>query len=92
MRREHIRLAGETPSPINLPKGWRFAGRCPRKIGAICDTVPPPQRLAVDQHMIACHIPVDELRKLAPIFAQAFQHEQHASAERRSMGGIRDGS
>jgi peptide/nickel transport system ATP-binding protein len=75
--RKRIRLEGETPSPINLPKGCRFAGRCPRKIGAICDTEPPPQRLAADKHMIACHIPVDELRKLPPIFTKA-QHQQDA--------------
>jgi peptide/nickel transport system ATP-binding protein len=75
MRRKRIHLEGETPSPINLPKGCRFASRCPRKIGAICDTEPPPQRLAADQHMIACHIPVDELRKLPPIFTKS-QHEQ----------------
>ena len=43
-RARHVRLEGETPSPINVPKGCRFAPRCPRKLGAICDTVPPPDR------------------------------------------------
>ena len=64
----HVRLSGETPSPINVPKGCRFASRCPRKVGAICDDVPPPARKVESGHMILCHIPLDELAAVAPIF------------------------
>ena len=39
MRRARIRLEGEIPSPLDPPPGCRFAGRCPRKLGEVCDHV-----------------------------------------------------
>jgi peptide/nickel transport system ATP-binding protein len=74
VQRKRVRLEGEAPSPVNLPKGCRFAGRCPRKLGAICDLEPPPEQQAGPDHMIACHIPVDDLRKLPPIFSGESSH------------------
>jgi peptide/nickel transport system ATP-binding protein len=68
VEQKRIRLAGELPSPLNVPQGCRFASRCPRKVGAICDRQPPPARQAGDGHVIHCHIPLDELSRLAPIF------------------------
>jgi peptide/nickel transport system ATP-binding protein len=65
---KRIRLKGEIPSPINVPKGCRFASRCPRKLGPICDREPPPLRQAGDGHVIACHIPLAELAKVKPVF------------------------
>jgi peptide/nickel transport system ATP-binding protein len=56
-----IRLEGNVPSPANPPTGCRFHTRCPRKIGAICETQEPPARDAGDGHTIYCHIPLDEL-------------------------------
>jgi peptide/nickel transport system ATP-binding protein len=70
VEQKRIRLAGELPSPLNLPQGCRFASRCPRKVGAICDREPPPARQAGDGHVIHCHIPLDELSRLAPIFGR----------------------
>jgi peptide/nickel transport system ATP-binding protein len=69
-QQERIRLTGETPSPINLPSGCRFASRCHRKIGEICDTVAPPVRRASASHEIACHISLEELRTMRPVFQQ----------------------
>jgi peptide/nickel transport system ATP-binding protein len=63
VEQKHIRLKGEIPSPLNVPKGCRFATRCPRKLGPICDEEQPPLRLAGPGHLIACHIPIDELRR-----------------------------
>ena len=60
-----IRLTGETPSPVNLPAGCRFASRCPRKLGPICDTVAPPVRKATSAHEISCHIELDALATVA---------------------------
>ena len=71
-----IRLEGEIPSPIDVPKGCRFSGRCPRKLGPDCDTVPPPAREAGDGHVIYCHIPVEDLARLAPIV----RHEKPGAA------------
>jgi peptide/nickel transport system ATP-binding protein len=59
--RRRIMLTGETPSPVNVPPGCRFASRCHRKVGAICDTVQPPVQQASDTHEIACHIPIQDL-------------------------------
>jgi peptide/nickel transport system ATP-binding protein len=68
VEQKRIRLEGEAPSPINLPRGCRFAGRCPRKVGEICDREPPPVRPAGGGHFIACHIPLEELRKVGSVF------------------------
>jgi peptide/nickel transport system ATP-binding protein len=68
VEQKRIRLKGEIPSPLNVPKGCRFAGRCPRKLGRICDEEQPPLRVAGEGHLIACHIPLDELSKVAPVF------------------------
>jgi peptide/nickel transport system ATP-binding protein len=64
-----IRLMGETPSPVDVPAGCRFATRCHRKVGAICDSVPPPIRRMSESHEIACHIEETDLRAKPPIFA-----------------------
>ncbi|UDL92033.1 ABC transporter ATP-binding protein [Mesorhizobium sp. PAMC28654] len=60
--RTRITLTGETPSPVEVPPGCRFASRCHRKVGAICDTVPPPVQRMSDTHEIACHIPLEGLQ------------------------------
>ncbi|GGH19758.1 ABC transporter ATP-binding protein [Alsobacter metallidurans] len=68
VKQKHLRLEGEPPSPINVPLGCRFAARCPRKLGPVCDETPPPEQAAPDGHMIACHIPVAVLARVTPIF------------------------
>jgi oligopeptide/dipeptide ABC transporter ATP-binding protein len=55
-----VRLAG-VAADEPAEAGCRFAARCPRKFGEICDTVPPPWREAGERHRIACHIPLAEL-------------------------------
>lgn len=68
--RERIRLSGETPSPINVPAGCRFATRCHRKVGSICDTVVPPLRRMSETHEIACHIDEGELAARPSVLAR----------------------
>jgi peptide/nickel transport system ATP-binding protein len=68
VEQKRIHLEGEIPSPLNVPRGCRFAGRCPRKLGSICDEQPPPEQQAGAGHRIACHIPLDVLRRVEPIF------------------------
>jgi peptide/nickel transport system ATP-binding protein len=57
-------IEGPTRSRIRLPleprkstpdAGCCFAARCPRRIGSICDTEPPPVRRSSATHVIACH-------------------------------------
>jgi oligopeptide/dipeptide ABC transporter ATP-binding protein len=48
-------LQGELPSPIDVPRGCRFATRCPFRF-APCDDVEPPLRLTAPGHVVACHL------------------------------------
>ena len=73
-REEHsvsLRLSGEIPSPIDQPSGCPFHTRCPRRVGEICRTDPPPWQEAASSHRIRCHIPLDELgrtqRSMLPV-------------------------
>ncbi|CAN7400393.1 dipeptide ABC transporter ATP-binding protein [Mesorhizobium sp. LjNodule214] len=59
-----IRLDGEIPSATHPPPGCVFQTRCPRKIGAICETQEPPLIEAQPGHSIRCHIPYPELARL----------------------------
>ena len=62
----HIRLEGSVPTLRSEFKGCFFAGRCPRKIGDICDSEPPPEQQGPggENHTINCHIPIAELGQL----------------------------
>lgn len=59
-----IRLQGNIPSAVNIPKGCRFHTRCPRKLGAICETEEPPWQEPSSWHRICCHIPAEQLTEL----------------------------
>ena len=54
-----IRLAGDPPSPIDPPAGYRFAGRCPVAVPA-CSAEAPPLREAAPGHWVRC-IRVDHI-------------------------------
>ncbi|WP_411277610.1 ABC transporter ATP-binding protein [Gaiella sp.] len=62
--RERIKLDGDIPSASNPPTGCVFHTRCPRRIGAICDDVEPPLIDVEENHLMRCHIPLDQLRAL----------------------------
>ena len=62
--RSRIKLEGEIPSAASPPSGCVFHTRCPRKIGAICETDEPPLAEAETGHLLRCHIPIEELRTL----------------------------
>jgi peptide/nickel transport system ATP-binding protein len=57
---EHVRLKGEVPTPINLPSGCVFHGRCPHA-NARCATENPQLLRIDDGRQVACH-GVDEGR------------------------------
>lgn len=71
IKQTRVRLQGEIPSFFDPPKGCRFSTRCPRRIDEICDITPPPDVEASSGHLIKCHIPLEELRKVKPIFQTA---------------------
>src|SRR6516162_9251067 len=62
--RDRIRLEGDIPSAASPPSGCVFHTRCPRKLGAICEETEPPLVEVESEHLMRCHIPIDELRRL----------------------------
>lgn len=59
-RPSHIRLKGEIPTPINLPKGCAFASRC-AYANARCTSERPKPVQQIDGSVVACHA-VEERR------------------------------
>jgi len=53
-RGHRIRLQGDPPSPLNIPPGCRFVGRCPHATGE-CRAIEPPLRAVSSDHWVACH-------------------------------------
>ena len=62
--RTRIRLDGEVPSPANPPSGCVFHTRCPRVIHGLCEVTEPPLAEVEPGHLMKCHIPLEELRRL----------------------------
>ena len=50
----HIKLQGEVPTPVNLPSGCVFHGRCPHA-NERCRHEKPQLVLQSDQSQVACH-------------------------------------
>lgn len=53
IHRATSKLAGEPPSPINLPKGCRFQDRCP-KARSICRQTEPQLEAVEREHFASC--------------------------------------
>jgi peptide/nickel transport system ATP-binding protein len=62
LEKTNIRLEGSPPNPTRKIIGCPFAGRCHRKIGEVCDTVPPPRVNFSDSHFAYCHLSVETLK------------------------------
>jgi len=78
-RTGRIRLSGEMPSPLTPPPGCVFNSRCPRKIGAICETTEPALPLDAD-HAIRCHLPREALgRRGGPPPRTVAEDRSHAA-------------
>ncbi len=54
-KHKHIPIKGEIPSPINIPPGCRFAGRCP-EVMEQCHTVTPKTVMTNERHGVVCHL------------------------------------
>jgi peptide/nickel transport system ATP-binding protein len=62
--RDRIKLEGDIPSAAAPPSGCVFHTRCPRFLGQICIEQEPPLVEAEEGHLMRCHIPIEELRRL----------------------------
>jgi oligopeptide/dipeptide ABC transporter ATP-binding protein len=52
-----VAVRGELPSPVRPPSGCRFRTRCPRAQETCAEVVPPLRRFG-EQHLAACHYPL----------------------------------
>jgi oligopeptide/dipeptide ABC transporter ATP-binding protein len=58
LRKQRQLLEGDPPNPINIPKGCRFAPRCPVVINQ-CKDVDPQLEDVTSDHQVACILTVD---------------------------------
>lgn len=49
-------IQGEIPSPVNVPAGCRFAGRCPKVMPVCREQTPQLLPLADEDRLVACHL------------------------------------
>ncbi len=63
-----VRLGGAMPSAIDPIPGCAFHIRCPRKIGDVCVQNALPDIEVGPGHKITCHLSLDELSAVSPIF------------------------
>lgn len=52
--RQRIMLKGDVPSPIHIPNGCKFQGRCPY-VQEICRYAQPKLKEIIPGHFVACH-------------------------------------
>ncbi len=71
IKKKRIILKGDLPSALDPPKGCPFNTRCPRHRGTICETERPPEVELSTGHMVACHMPRDELEQMEPVIVLA---------------------
>jgi len=62
-------LAGEVPSPINLPSGCRFHSRCPLARD-VCSHEEPPLRPVGSDHEVACHFAEEAAQRFEPFLKE----------------------
>ncbi len=67
VKKRHVVLEGEIPSPLTPLPGCPFQTRCQYMIKGTCDSVVPPFKDMGDGHIISCHLPDDQLRAMLPV-------------------------
>jgi oligopeptide/dipeptide ABC transporter ATP-binding protein len=55
-KRASTAIKGEIPSPVNVPEGCRFAGRCPKVMDVCRNTTPELIALSDVDRQVACHL------------------------------------
>ena len=56
LKKEHVLLEGDLPSPSNIPSGCPFHTRCPLATEK-CSHEQPPVTMVGERHMVQCHYP-----------------------------------
>ena len=72
VKKRHVVLEGEIPSALSPPKGCPFQTRCGHKAqvgGNLCEREMPPVRSVAEGHTIKCHLPVEALERMEPVFS-----------------------
>jgi peptide/nickel transport system ATP-binding protein len=54
-------VASRLPEVATITSACPFAAKCPWKIGAVCDEVPPLSQQVSETHFLRCHLPLTEL-------------------------------
>ena len=72
VKKRQVVLEGEIPSALSPPKGCPFQTRCGHKgavAGNLCEREVPPVRTVAEGHTIKCHLPVEALKRMEPVFS-----------------------
>ena len=67
VKKRHVVLEGEIPSPLTPLPGCPFQTRCQYMIKGTCDSVVPPFKEMGGGHVISCHLPDEQLRAMLPV-------------------------
>ena len=67
VKKRHVVLEGELPSPLTPLPGCPFQTRCPYMMPGKCDVETPPFKEMAPGHMIFCHLTDDELNGMEPV-------------------------
>jgi len=70
-KRERIRPRADPGLTVHAARGCCFAHRCARKLDDVCEHRTPPVVEPSPGHRIACHLPLDELRRMPPVLPGA---------------------
>ncbi|MGB3314858.1 MAG: ABC transporter ATP-binding protein, partial [Albidovulum sp.] len=74
VKKRDVVLEGDIPSAVNPPSGCPFQTRCKWKSkvgGGLCEREVPSIRTLANHHQIKCHLDVDTLNNMAPVFSIA---------------------
>ncbi|MEL6479747.1 MAG: dipeptide ABC transporter ATP-binding protein, partial [Pseudomonadota bacterium] len=67
VKKRHVVLEGELPSPLNPLPGCPFQTRCQYVMPGKCDQGAVPVRDMGNGHQIACHLSMEELNAMEPV-------------------------
>ncbi|MEO0622344.1 MAG: ABC transporter ATP-binding protein [Pseudomonadota bacterium] len=67
VKKRHVVLEGELPSPLNRPQGCPFQTRCRYFMKGTCDQGALPVKDMGGGHMISCHMSETDLNAMEPV-------------------------